>query len=272
MLEKILFYFVVSSAVSVIYGLLTYNFRIEAPELGSYLRLKGALQDVNYLGRLLLFGISFSYIILKTSGNLYYKKIVLYTLPILIFGILFTISLMSILILSLILPSFFLLKEKKYFKYGIIILSLLLLVNYVFSSNHSIISSVILRLELLQSGIKAFSRGRLDYHQFVLDYWYNSKWENILLGFGYGNVSQIIQAHFGIKDVMHSLYFQTLVELGILGFLPFLMLIFTMIKFAFNYNYKLVLAVFLFTGFFISGIIYWDQFFVLALCPPIIKK
>ncbi len=258
LIRKILMFYIFGLILS---GCLGFYLHRGRDIYGQYFRIVGCGSDPNYFSRALLFGISYIILFLKDSFNLNKKWIIFLIIMELAISIeiIFTYSKMGvmILLLLLIIQVFTIFKDRKFYILFIMLLCGIALYSGVFS-NTSIIE--IYQTKFKVEDINSFTTGRYNIQIASLEGWFKSNIGELILGSGLLSQRMIAEKEIGRKSVAHSIYVQTLVEQGLLGFSILFLLFYMFFKKGLKQGILISFIAYALCGLALSGLFYWDQF------------
>ena len=257
---KLIFFFVLGSTLSIIVGYNLDNYTNIWIDRALATRFVGSVSDPNYFSRLLLFAICSCFLLIFSNVKKNIKLIVLLCLLSAVYGVFLSLSKMGLLIFLIIsavfiYTIFFKRNIKTLAKFGYLFLAIC--ISYAFIINLDF-SNIIYRLS---QDSDSLTTGRLELQSAALFKWISSDFINLLFGFGMDSSRAITSGLQKIEaNVLHSIYIQTIVEQGVLGFVILINFIMYFLS-KLNYLNVLFFLVFTISGLALSGLLYWDLIF-----------
>jgi len=150
---------------------------------------------------------------------------------------------------------FFLIYKKTYIKYIFNIILMITITFFIFQDQLTVITD---RFVLYSDNYSTQTTGRVDLQEQGLSKWYSGDF--MILTFGEGINDAKEQSNQLSTSVLHSVYVQTMVEQGIIGFFILLFFIISLARKVIKplSFYTLPFIVFFITSFALSGLFYWD--------------
>lgn len=228
-------------------------------------RFLACMGDPNYLSRAILFAISFCYVLI--INNIKYTKFIYLIVSILFILLILTLSKMGFLVFLFITLLFIYKKYKSQLQHPIkiffISITIIILALYILPKIPGF-NDLIDRFKQADS-LQTLTTNRTLLQSTALEKFTDQNNITVFLfGFGINSSRELTKEVLKQGNVLHSIYAQAIVEQGLFGFLTlliFLIIIFKRSKRTFYFPS----AVFVITGFALSGMYYWDQFFYYVL-------
>ena len=172
---------------------------------------------------------------------------------------------MGVMILSLLLiiQVFTILKSRKFYIIFIVLLCGIVLYSGIYNN---ILIKEAYQGRFKVEDINSFTTGRYNIQIASLEGWFKSNIGELILGSGLLSQRMIVEKEIGRKNVAHSIYVQTLVEQGLLGFSIFFLLFYMFFKKGLKRGILVSFIVYALCGLALSGLFYWDQFLFYLIC------